>query len=108
MVPVYTPRPLPNLTSDYTVSDGMFDVIGRVFERILVMLRSVPVVPHRNGLFDPNTGLWNTPIVSAYDVILASFVVFTFVTVALRLSGGGLGTGLFGRGSDRLSNEIKR
>lgn len=104
--PIYTPKPLPVYNGADNAFNGMYGVVDNVFNRIVTVLQSVPVIPNPNGLYDPSTGLWLAPAVSFFDVLVAALVIGTFVSVVIRISGGG--SGIAGNLTRNLSNEIKK
>lgn len=96
---MYTPHPLPTFAPGSAPQNTWFQVVDQLWQRIITMLQSVPVVPNSSGLFDQQ-GNWLPPVISAFDVIVAMLFAIMSVSFILRLSGGhGVLTGFlkFGR-----------
>lgn len=90
---MYTPHPLPTLEpGNNPYVSTLYEGTIRLFDSVITMLKSVPVVPNEAGLFD-SSGNWLTPVLSMYDVILAFIIAGLTIGFIMQLSGS---MGLFG------------
>lgn len=84
---MYTPHPLPTLepnTQPFT--NSFYNGVVTLFNNIITMLQSIPIVPNSQGLFDRN-GNWYPPVVSFYDVLIAFLVLGITIKFIMSLSG---------------------
>ena len=86
---IYTPHPLPTLSpSASSAGSNAIAVVNELWGRIVLTMRSIPVIPNSDGLFNPSTGEWLTPLVSFYDVFLAALIFGSFLSVLMHISTG--------------------
>lgn len=92
---MYEIKPLPTMApSSISGGQAMTSIVVDIFNKVVVTLRSIPVIPNPSGYFDPATGEWLTPLISFFDVLTALLVVYCTVSIFFRLSGvGHIGSG---------------
>lgn len=83
----YIPRPLPTMPPSFNPGQTMFDGVDQTITKVTDVLASVPIIPNSQGLFDPATGEWLPPVLSALDVLIAFVIIGTTFSLILRLSG---------------------